>query len=314
MTVQPEERQGYLGKLEDKTIDELKDLLRRQEKLLSKQNFLRTLPDKGLKVKKFAEILESLIHDKIIQEKQLSGVNSVHSKYNRTQIVNPTSAFSSVKQESATEDFEDDDGIDTTDPLKSLINPSALLNGDKKQIVDMRINFETSATTDDICDSLNQVKLSITNERIPDNSEQYVNSYERVLQRVEQRPETKSRSFKPNSSLLISKVEDLPEKFKPSAPKPVLSNKKKIKELGVVEESAACPPHYKYNKTQLVSTLESIELIKQQEAKQEELKAERAAARLAERLNIKMDTYNPPTTDMAYPLLYYNLFNVLSAI
>lgn len=43
------EKQGYLGNLEEKSIQELKELLTREENILRKKKFVSSLPDKGKK-------------------------------------------------------------------------------------------------------------------------------------------------------------------------------------------------------------------------------------------------------------------------
>ncbi|XP_050402835.1 uncharacterized protein LOC126819062 [Patella vulgata] len=310
-----EERQGYLGKLEDKTISELKDLLYLQEQLLSKQSFLKKLPDKGVKVKQFADILERLIHEKTAIEKSQS-IHSSHIDKSSSDIINLTSAFS-LKQNGDLSDkvtlapFSQSHIKDSNNDnlLRSLINPAAFHGGDHKIIIDEREinssvkNVEQNMEVEDmLSDSFQKVKVSDSVEptRTFDNSK---NCYELVIKRAEQRPKTQKEPFKPNSSLLISKVDDLPNKYKHRSklnentdsnnPVDKLQHKK-------YEESAAYPPRYKYEKAKLVSDEESTELIRQQAAKQAELLAQRAAARLAERLNIKMGPYKPKHVDMSY--------------
>jgi len=60
----PPERQGHLSDLSKKTLGELKELLERQEKILARSAFIRTLPDKGEKCAAFAEYLRSVICQK----------------------------------------------------------------------------------------------------------------------------------------------------------------------------------------------------------------------------------------------------------
>jgi len=53
------DKQGYIGDLNKKTKEELIMLLTRQQKLLQNKKFLNSLPDKGEKIKKFKEEVES---------------------------------------------------------------------------------------------------------------------------------------------------------------------------------------------------------------------------------------------------------------
>lgn len=60
----PEDRQGHLSDLRSKSLSELRELIERQEKILSRRKFLQTLPDKGEKCTKFVEYLRNLISEK----------------------------------------------------------------------------------------------------------------------------------------------------------------------------------------------------------------------------------------------------------
>ncbi|KAL5005062.1 hypothetical protein ScPMuIL_018518 [Solemya velum] len=58
---QRKEKQGFIGNLENKTVLELKDMLHRQNNILKKRKFLKTLPDCGRKVYEFAEKLRDIL-------------------------------------------------------------------------------------------------------------------------------------------------------------------------------------------------------------------------------------------------------------
>lgn len=68
----------------------------------------------------------------------------------------------------------------------------------------------------------------------------------------------------------------------------------------VVEESAVCPPSYKHSEVKVISVAEALELQQQQHQRQEELQAKLAAEKLAQRLHIQMEAYNPEGVDMSY--------------
>ncbi|KAF1392877.1 hypothetical protein PFLUV_G00032600 [Perca fluviatilis] len=81
-------RQGQTGDLRNQSKEELQELLLRQEKIFSNKRFLQSLPDKGKKIKEFAEKVRLAIEHNDEEERRQSLVSAarteLHSKYQQT--------------------------------------------------------------------------------------------------------------------------------------------------------------------------------------------------------------------------------------
>lgn len=331
-----ERSQGYVGNLQQKTLPELQELLDRQEKILVKPKFLESLPDKGEKVKIFAQTLHQLI-----SERQDSGISSQDSGR-----MSPSSA-SGVCQLQPTL-YAKEKHSDFA-KLRDHSNPSMLVVDTQESVLDAlsqpRGRFtedtEESFLTED--SSQRQDATEVLSERLqgmvmsdtPNGKTtprlgrevqggeaggevMFPNSYEIVMR---SNAENKGRRplFKPNSTLKVSSVKDLPEQFKPKAKvedeETAVPGSQFVKtsdqrgagaekigsQLTTHEESAVRPHVYHFASAKLISVEDSIELQRQQRQHLEKVQAEHAAERLAERLHIKMDDENTiPFMDMNY--------------
>lgn len=74
------ERQGQVGDLRHQSKEELKELLLRQEKILSNRRLVQTLPDKGKKIKEFAEKLCLAIEHHDEEERRQSLVSAARTE------------------------------------------------------------------------------------------------------------------------------------------------------------------------------------------------------------------------------------------
>ncbi|XP_067667192.1 DNA-directed RNA polymerase II subunit GRINL1A-like [Haliotis asinina] len=300
----PSEKQGQLGDLTKKTLPELRELLDRQDKLLKKEKFLQSLPDKGVKVKMFAETLRTLIT-------QREEVNQAAAKLEGVKISDlvqkPTISTHNDKKEQTFETIQvhQKGNISKTEAdLRevSVTQKNIDLKGNNSSAVDV---------SDRLSEVLEQVTIS-TDQPVSGKEDVYVNSYERVIKKAnEQTPHKKT--FKPNSTLKISKVEDLPEVYKFRSKQANLKDSTTLagtesKTAGSMdfsdpkpkEESAVVLPDYKHDKSVLISVEESLQLVTQQREQHAELMMRQATERLAGRLHIRLDDYNPEGTNMNY--------------
>ncbi|XP_046551515.1 DNA-directed RNA polymerase II subunit GRINL1A-like [Haliotis rubra] len=303
----PSEKQGQLGDLTKKTLPELRELLDRQDKLLKKEKFLQTLPDKGVKVKMFAETLRTLITQREEVDQAASKLEGV--KISDLVQKQTTNTHSDKKvQTFGTNQVHQKGDISKTeaDLCEVLVTRKNIeLTGDNSSAMDV---------SERLSEVLERVTIS-TDQPVSGREDVYVNSYERVIKKAnEQTPHKKT--FKPNSTLKISKVEDLPEVYKfrskqgnvKDSPTPGgLARTERKTESAMdssnpkpKEESAVVLPDYKHDKSVLISVEESLQLVTQQREQHGELMMRQATERLAGRLHIRLDDYNPEGTNMNY--------------
>lgn len=74
------ERQGQVGDLRHQSKQELQELLLRQEKILSNKRLVQTLPDKGQKIREFAEKVRLAIEHHSEEERRQSLVSAARSE------------------------------------------------------------------------------------------------------------------------------------------------------------------------------------------------------------------------------------------
>jgi len=249
------DRQGYLRDLNLKSIGELKELLERQEKLLSRRAFLQTLADKGVKCGKFAEELRILISEKVKQSNREDHIQRLHLKdkdpdvYSALADVNPSE---DEKEHPSSSDVQNVNNS-SNDPTDLASNLQNLTLGGKP-------GRHTQFTTD--------------------------NAYEKVIKKTETNVQNKER-FMPNRSLKDESNLAATLRSHPPLRAPTKSSHRQL----VPEESNVRPPDYKFKQTKMISIEESVELINQQKDKAEKLSAENAAKRLASHLVPKMSVY-----------------------
>ncbi|XP_076443451.1 DNA-directed RNA polymerase II subunit GRINL1A-like [Babylonia areolata] len=298
------EKQARVGNLDKMTLQQLRELLDRQEKLLSRQRFLHTLPDGGQKVKNFAARLQQLISQRQT-ESDIHAASQRHPSARQKQSENRRTPSPASSVLSVTDP-------DSLAPESETVAPG---NGD---------TTDGTAALSDAIDSMVISELAaprMTNKLSSEKTEsredlevRFQNSYENIMKN--QTAGSKKAPFKPNSSLKISDLHQLPDKYKcrsrpstggdsasrPPAPQaPDSSTTGSGKAAGKVqEESAVVGPAYRFEGAKEIGLQESIRLQRQQQENLEKIQTLHAAERLAERLNIKTVDYNPSSLDMQY--------------
>ncbi|XP_064609767.1 DNA-directed RNA polymerase II subunit GRINL1A-like isoform X2 [Liolophura sinensis] len=318
------EHQGYLGDLHTKSTVELMDLLRRQEAILQKQTFLRSLPDGGRKVRAFADTLQRIITERKEQEmcqtSQIGEDMQVRMLAENTQVKSdsPSSVETAVpgNLKRATSQFAKLRDKNTASGEVTEAKPSSTNEDFCLRIQSLSVRDKVSMDTSEADAQLAQLMNTAQHNKVymmkehPKQESETVNSYLKVMQKSEQASASKKEHFKPNSSLKIRTLEELPKEYRgtgvakqtardyesvnlqadPSGGRNPLTGR--IMDVKTAESSAT-PPKYKYDRVRTVSLDESFQLQKVQAMKQEELRAQHAAMRLAGKIHVKMGVYNP---------------------
>ncbi|XP_012946859.1 uncharacterized protein LOC101852079 [Aplysia californica] len=256
----PPDRQGHLSDLMSKSVGELKELLERQEKILSGRAFLKTLPDKGERCRKFAEHLRNLISQKT-------------EAFRRT-----LPSQTDMDHVSGFKQMSDVVKINTEIFGSELVKDVTERKVGLSAVADSGVKETSVQDHMDIASSLQKISISQPGEKKVSETDVPQNVFERVVRKMERA--TPQEKFMPNRTLK-SKA-DTKQTFRPHT----------VPNTNVVEESNVRPPEYKFKESKLISINESVKLIDEQRARNEKLIAEHAAQRLAAQLVPKMATYS----------------------
>ncbi|CAH1797001.1 unnamed protein product [Owenia fusiformis] len=277
------EKQGYLGNLENHTKTQLEELLKRQQKLLNNKSFINKLPDRGKKIRTFAEQLQQKI-------KELEVVDQTASLFTQMKIRPETN-------------IEDDD------PLKQMLNP---------RIKEKQINYESDESNSyaKVIQKIDSVEpkthyrayqtikakniSEIPKDKLPSQSPSVkdncvimeTNTISRKLKnkgKLTTILESDSPIGQPVETIdnrtVLSK--DIPDDVKTDKSKG--ASKKTIQYEGVL----AYRPKGTHESSITLSMEESLNLQKEQAKKQQTLQAIQASERLAQTVGVKMQPYNP---------------------
>ncbi|XP_013410882.1 DNA-directed RNA polymerase II subunit GRINL1A [Lingula anatina] len=258
------EKQGYLGDLMQKPMAQLKELLDRQNKILQNKKFISSLPDKGKKISDLADRLRRAIEEK---EK----VDATSSLFQKMQL-----------------ESDDEDQVSF---YRKIINKS----DKRKEETDDRLapkvdGFQTcdiSMDTDDvsagnICDF----------DKSRENKDTMHGSLDRTS--ITDRDTTRRKDKKMDAMRSAEKM-DLTGDTKIDR-----TIKNKGKRYSVEEESALFPPKAKYECAKMLSVEDSCKLQEEQNKRIQEIQAQHIAARLSQRLNIKMEPHLPEGSTVVY--------------
>ncbi|XP_040893803.1 protein GRINL1A [Toxotes jaculatrix] len=192
------ERQGQVGDLRNQSREELQDLLLRQEKILSNTRLLQSLPDKGKKIKEFAEKVRLAIEHHDEEERRQSLVSAarteLQSKYkqaftmqNRAVHNTPASSHHNRQSETAAGDVVHER---ETSPVSALVQEKPTLDEQQDQFVSRAAAGETMETAaaagaslnsdetkeGDLVEALERVRLSETSTGFSSKSKDLLNS------------------------------------------------------------------------------------------------------------------------------------------
>nr|XP_046242412.1 protein GRINL1A [Scatophagus argus] len=230
------ERQGQVGDLRNQSKEELQELLVRQEKILSNKKLVQTLPDKGKKIKEFAEKVRLAVEHHDEEERRQSLVSAarteLQSKYQqaftvqqrRAVPITPVASYQNRQSEGAASDVMQER---ETSPA-AHVQENNTLDEQQDQLVSRVAAGETMETSaagaslnsdetkeGDLVEALGRVRLSETSTGFNSESKGPLNStardnyffrkqipkkprYVTVLERTEKTPAPRKQKFKPN--------------------------------------------------------------------------------------------------------------------
>ncbi|KAK2854060.1 hypothetical protein Q5P01_006721 [Channa striata] len=311
------ERQGQVGDLRKRSKEELRDLLLRQERILSNTRLVQTLPDKGKKIAEFAEKVRLAIQHLDEEETRQSLVSAarteLQSKYQQAftmqqrGVPNTPASFGQNRQsQTAAADAVMES---ETPPVSTMVTETAgsFLNCNETK-------------EGDLVEALERVRLSKTstgfsNEfKNPLNSKANNNYFLRkettekphfvtVLEKSERTSASRKQTFKPNQLLNRNEVSSsgsLSPDQSSGCSSPLTAQARREQDRKHLDDiTAAKLPPLHHNPAQLLSLEESAILLKEQIKKQQELQAKLAAQKLSEGLKVSMGSYTPDGGPMA---------------
>ncbi|XP_054892728.1 protein GRINL1A [Poeciliopsis prolifica] len=303
------ERQGQVGDLRSHSLEELRELLLRQEKILSNRRFLQTLPDKGKKIQDFAEKVRLAIEQCSEEERRQSLMSAaraeLQSKYHQAfssqhRAAPLTSAASHLNEENegAAGDGTQDTSLDKQQDQRVSTAETAAVNSDhtkESELVDALDRVTLSEeSTDKFNEQLNsKAKNNYFLVKQPAKKPHYIT----VLEKTKRSAAPKKQKFKPNQ--LPRRNDGSPSgSLSPgrssgtASPLSALDRKERDRKHLDDITAAKLPPLH-HSPAQLLSLEESAALVREQTKKQQELQAKLAAQKLSEGLKISMGSYTP---------------------
>ncbi|KAL6113125.1 myzap [Pungitius sinensis] len=324
-------RQGQVGHLRTQTKDELQELILRQEKLLYNKRFLQSLPDKGKKIKEFAEKLRHAIDDHNEEESFDSVARTeLQTKYQQAFLLqqraipnSPAASHQNRQNEAGAEDVVPVSAhmLENTLDEQRDQTVSIAAAGETIEMAAAGASLNSEETKeDDLVEALGRVKLSETSSGFTTESKKPLNStardnyflvkegpktphYVTVLERTEKTSALRKLKFKPNQLPHRSDVSpsgsSSPSRSSEGS-SPLSAQARKERDRKHLDDiTAANPPPLHHSPAQLLSLEESADLLKEQFKKEHALQAKLAAQKLSEGLKISMGDYTPDSGPMA---------------
>uniref|UniRef100_M4AIV8 RNA polymerase II subunit M n=1 Tax=Xiphophorus maculatus TaxID=8083 RepID=M4AIV8_XIPMA len=296
------ERQGQVGDLRGHSLEELQELLLRQEKILSNKRFLQTLPDKGKKIRDFAEKVRLAIEQCSEEERRQSLMSAaraeLQSKYHQAfsyqhRAAPLTSAASPLNEENegAAGDGIQDTSLDKHQDQRVSTAETAAVNTKESELVVALDRVTLSeARADEFNEQLNsKAKDNYFLVKQPAKKPHYMT----VLEKTERSAAPKRQKFKPNQNDGSPSESLSPGRFSGTASPLSALDRKERDRKHLDDITAAKLPPLHHSPAQLLSLEESAALVREQTKKQQELQAKLAAQKLSEGLKISMGSYTP---------------------
>ncbi|KAM6150082.1 DNA-directed RNA polymerase II subunit GRINL1A isoform 4-T4 [Erethizon dorsatum] len=324
---------------------ELREMLRRQERLLRNEKFIWKLPDKGKKMSDTVAKLQAAIAEREeergrselfypvsldfeLRQKAVAGVGAdIGRTQNSEQILDTSSLVpgcSPVDKIKSSKTTSDRQGLvhpthedhEETPQAESMVNQRPASNSragtlSPTEAAEHLLQHCTSGHTEDVSSSLNNLFTDrLQRITIADQGEHHSGTsssaetvtsvcsglpkrphYMEVLEMRAKNPVSPPHKFKTN--VLPSQHSGSPGHCQ-SGESPVSSEERRRRDKQHLDDITAArllPLHHL--PAQLLTIEESLALQRQQKQSYEEMQAKLAAQKLAERLNIKMQSYNP---------------------
>lgn len=289
-----------MGDLTKHSKEELQDLLLRQEKILSNKRLLQTLPDKGLKIRDFAEKIRQAIDLNEGEERKQRLVSvtmmELESKYHQA-FTSQQRTVHNTSAGSASGDVKQDSQI-TDQKLQRISDRLALNNSytQQTQLVEAlgRVSISVESSTE-----IKNTSDNCFEKTHPPTKPHYIS----VIEKTEKTPTSRKTKFKPNqlqsrddvcSSGSLSPSQSSETFSTLSAQERRQRDRKHLDDI-----TAATLPPLHHCPAQLLSLEQSADLLREQTKKQHELQAKLAAQKLSEGLKISMGSYTPDGGPMA---------------
>ncbi|KAM4630639.1 protein GRINL1A [Polymixia lowei] len=333
------QRQGQVGDLRCQSKDDLKEILTRQEKLLSNRKFLQSLPDKGKKISDFAERVRLAIAAHEEEERKQSLLSSarteLQSKYQQVFTSRqhgahnqPETSHQNRPGEDAAPDIVRE--MDTS-PVSARVQETKTVDEHRDRFVAAEETMETTAVgaslnsdetkESDLAEALERVKLSDTtsagsgresqgtlNNTATDNfflgmqppkKPHYID----ILEKTERSLATRKQQYRPNQLLPRgdgSPSVSLSPSQSPGGSSPLSAQARKERDRKHLDDiTAARLPPLLYSPARFLSLEESADLLREQQKKHQELQAKLAAQKLSEGLRVSVGSYTPDSGPMA---------------
>ncbi|XP_028258117.1 protein GRINL1A [Parambassis ranga] len=319
------DRQGQVGDLRNKSKEELMELLLRQEKILTNRKLLQTLPDKGKRIKDFADKVRLAIEHHNEEERRQALLSSarteLQSKYHQAftvqqRAVSTASADSNAAgiavQKRANSPVSADVQEDTS--LGKQEDRSAVETMETATSAGVSLNSDTTKHSE-LVEALERVTLSESSQsKSTLNSKEMDNYFLRkqipkkshyvaILEKSEASSISRKQKFKPNQlpHRDDSSASGSSSPSQSSEGSSVLSAQARREQdrKHLDDITAAKLPPLHHSPAQLLSVEESAILLKEQTKRQQELQAKLAAQKLSEGLKISMGSYTPDGGPMA---------------
>uniref|UniRef100_A0A3P9QJN2 RNA polymerase II subunit M n=1 Tax=Poecilia reticulata TaxID=8081 RepID=A0A3P9QJN2_POERE len=305
------ERQGQVGDLRSHSLEELQELLLRQEKILSNKRFLQTLPDKGKKIQDFAEKVRLAIEQCSEEERRQSLMSAaraeLQSKYHqafsyqhRAAPFTPAASCLNEENEGGAGDGAQDTSLDKQQDQCVSTAETAAVNSDHTKESDLVVALDrvtlSEARSEEFDEQLNsKSKDNYFLAKQPAKKPHYIT----VLEKTERSAAPKKQKFKPNQND-GSPSGSLSPGRSPGTASPLSALDRKERDRKHLDDiTAAKLPPLHHSPAQLLSLEESAALVREQTKKQQELQAKLAAQKLSEGLKISMGSYTPDGGPMA---------------
>ncbi|CAG5855701.1 unnamed protein product [Menidia menidia] len=324
------ERQGQVGDLRKQSTEELQELLLRQEKILSNKRLLRTLPDRGEKIKDFAEKVRLAIEQHHEEERRQALVSSAKTEFQSKYQQSFTSQQCAVSPAPAPphQDRNSQDAaggaaqMEETSPVSANLQDSTTVAMQHEQVVSSPASVGAALNSDEtkedaLVEALDRVTLSETstgeskghlNHGARDNyfSGQQPSQkphYMTVLENSDKLSGLRKQKFKPNQLPLRkdpSPSGSMSPGQSPGSASPLSAQARRERDRKHLDDiTAAKLPPLRYEPAKFLSLEESSTLLREQTKKQQELQAKLAAQKLSEGLKISMGSYSPDGGPMA---------------
>ncbi|XP_076011628.1 protein GRINL1A [Genypterus blacodes] len=310
------ERQGQVGDLRHRSRAELQDLLLRQDKILSNRRLLQTLPDKGKRIREFAERVRLAIKDRDEEERKQSARTELQSKHlpaasQACQLRGDAAAgiprdemetlpvFAHVKENSTLDERQDLSVLRAAAAeTMETAAAGASLNSDETKECDLvrglesvKLSPNASAESKDMLSSMARENYFLGNQKV--NKPHYFTVVERTAHTtapLKQKFRTNQLPHRSDNTLLRSLS---PNQFHGASPPLSALARKEQDRKHLNDITAVTLPPLHHNPAQLLPLEESAVLITEQTKRQQELQAKEAAQKLSESLRISMGSYSP---------------------